>query len=110
MTLGEHITTLRKRKSLSQAVLGKQIGTSGDIIGRYERGVITPSIDVIIRMAETLDVSLDFLVGKISMEIDQSALKRLEDISKMPDDEKLSIFKVIDALIRDYKAKTTYAS
>ena len=110
MTLGEHITTLRKRKALSQAALGKQIGTSGDIIGRYERGVITPSIDVIIKMAEALDVSLDFLVGKISMEIDQSALKRLEDISKLPEEEKISIFKVIDALIRDYKAKTTYAS
>ena len=54
MTLGEHITTLRKRKSLSQAALGKQIGTSGDIIGRYERGVITPSIDVIIKMADAL--------------------------------------------------------
>ena len=110
MTLGEHITTLRKRKSLSQAALGKQIGTSGDIIGRYERGVITPSIDVIIKMAEALDVSLDFLVGKISMEVDQSALKRLEDISKLPEEEKKSIFKVIDALIRDYKAKATYAS
>lgn len=86
------------------------VGTSGGIIGKYERGVITPSIDVIIKMAEALDVSLDFLVGKISMEVDQSALKRLEDISKLPEEEKKSIFKVIDALIRDYKAKATYAS
>ncbi len=110
MTLGEHITTLRKRKGLSQAALGKSIGTSGDIIGRYEREVITPSIEVIIKIADALDVSLDYLAGKISMELDKSALDRLEDISKMPEEEKRSIFKVIDALIRDYKAKAAYAS
>jgi transcriptional regulator with XRE-family HTH domain len=110
MTLGEQITTLRKRKGLSQAALGKLIGTSGDIIGRYERGVITPSIDVMIKMADALEVSLDYLTGKISMELDKSALERLEDIAKMPEDEQESIFKVVDALIRDYKSKTTYAA
>ena len=109
MNLGEHITSLRKKKGLSQAALGKMVGTSGDIIGRYERGVISPSIDVIIKIAEALSISLDYLVGKISMEIDTSALQRLEDISKMPEEEKVSIFKVIDALIRDYKAKVAYS-
>jgi transcriptional regulator with XRE-family HTH domain len=64
MTLGEHIMLLRKQKSLSQAELSKKIGTSGDIIGRYERGVMTPSIEVIIRIADAFDVSMDFLVVK----------------------------------------------
>jgi transcriptional regulator with XRE-family HTH domain len=31
---------LRKKKGISQADLGKQIGASGDVIGRYERGLI----------------------------------------------------------------------
>jgi DNA-binding transcriptional regulator YiaG len=35
MTHGEHIMLLRKQKELSQAALGRAIGTSGDIIGRY---------------------------------------------------------------------------
>jgi len=109
MTLGEQITRLRKRKKLSQAALGQLIGTSGDIVGRYEREVITPSIEVMIKMADALEVSLDYLTGKISMELDQSAMARMEDIAKMPEDEQRSIFKVIDALIRDYKSKTTYA-
>jgi transcriptional regulator with XRE-family HTH domain len=37
MTFGEYIISLRKKKGISQADLGKAIGTSGDIIGRYER-------------------------------------------------------------------------
>jgi len=45
MTLGQHISTLRKQKKLSQNELGKKAGTSGDIIGRYERDEVKPSIE-----------------------------------------------------------------
>ena len=55
MTLGEHITLLRKKKGLSQADLGKAVGTSGDIIGRYERDEVKPSIEVVIKIADTLE-------------------------------------------------------
>jgi len=47
MELGDNMMLLRKKKGLSQADLGKLIGTSGDVIGRYERGDISPSIDVL---------------------------------------------------------------
>lgn len=33
MTLGQHITTLRKAKKLSQSELGKEVGTSGTLSG-----------------------------------------------------------------------------
>ena len=76
MTIGEHIMLLRKQKGLSQAELGKVIGTSGDVIGRYERDVITPSIDVIVNIADALEVSIDFLVGKTKMVLDGNTFKR----------------------------------
>ena len=88
MTLGEHIMLLRKQKGLSQAALGKQIGTSGDIIGRYERNIMIPSIEVIIKISDSLGVSIDYLVGKTSLELDESVLKRLEDISSLSDENK----------------------
>jgi transcriptional regulator with XRE-family HTH domain len=109
MTLGEHITLLRKKKGLSQADLGKAIGTSGDIIGRYERDEVKPSIEVVIKMADTLEVSLDYLVGKTNVEIDSKTLKRLQDIQKLSDDNRNQLFMVVDALIRDFKAKKAYA-
>jgi len=70
MTIGEHIILLRKRKKLSQAALGKTVGTSGVIIGLYERDIITISIEVIMKIADSLNVSIDFLVGKTSLELD----------------------------------------
>src|SRR3989339_45395 len=109
MTIGKNIMPLRKKKNLSQAELGKKIGTSGDVIGRYERNIITPSIDVIIKIADALNVSIDYLVGKTNLEIDKSTLKRLEDISRLNDDGKNFIFTMIDMALRDFKSKQNYA-
>ena len=108
MTLGEHIMLLRKSKSLSQSALGKMIDTSGDILGRYERNLISPSIDVAIKLADALEVSLDYLVGKTTMEIDNQALKRLEDISVLEQKDKEHLYATIDAFLRDAKTRVAY--
>lgn len=108
MTIGEHIMIIRKQKGLSQGELGKRIGTSGDIIGRYERGVITPSIEVIIKIADELQVSIDYLVGKTNLELDTTTVKRIEDIASLPAEEKKHVFKVLDSLLRDYKTQQAY--
>lgn len=55
-----------------------------------------------------LNVSIDFLVGKTSLELDNNILKRLEDISKLSPDEKDKIFMVIDTFLRDAKARAAY--
>ncbi len=109
MTLGEHITTLRKRKKLSQAELGKKIGTSGDIIGKYERDEVKPSIEVVVKIADTLDVSIDFLVGSTSLQIDKTTLNLLEDIFKLPENSKQYIFEHLNMMIRDFKTRKAYA-
>ena len=109
MKLGQQMTVLRRQKGLSQAELGKAIGTSGDIIGRYERDEVKPSIEVAVKIADTLEVSLDYLVGKILQEYDKNTLKRIEEISKLPDETRTQVFMVIDALIRDFKMRQSYS-
>lgn len=110
MTLGQHIASLRKSKSLSQSELGKRVGTSGDIIGRYERDEVKPSIEVIVRIADSLEVSIDYLVGKTDFELDKDTLKRIQDVSTLPVEEKRQVFMVIDALLRDFKTRQAYAT
>ena len=110
MTLGEQVTKLRKQKKLSQSDLGKKVGTSGDIIGRYERDEVKPSIEVASKIAKALDISLDYLVGNASTVVkDKKILERIEAIADMPTDNQNQIFNVIDALIRDYNAKKAYS-
>jgi transcriptional regulator with XRE-family HTH domain len=103
-------TTPSWGKKISQADLGKISGTSGDIIGRYERDIITPSIDVIIKVADALEVSIDFLVGKTNLELDNQTLKRIEEISILPADRKNYILSIIDMAIRDFKTQNAYSA
>lgn len=69
---------------------------------------MVPSIEVIIKIADALEVSIDYLVGKTTVQLDKATLKRLQDIQKLSDDNRTQLFMVIDALIRDFKAKKAY--
>jgi transcriptional regulator with XRE-family HTH domain len=110
MKLGDNMMLLRKKKGLSQADLGKLIGTSGDVIGRYERGDINPSIDVVANIAGALEISIDYLVGKTQIVMDKDAVERLEDISNLPEEKKNYVYGIIDMCLRDLKAKRVYAN
>ena len=110
MNIGSIVTRLRKENNLSREDLGKTVGTSGAVIGRYERNEITPSVEIANKIAKALDVSLDYLVGNNSVLVkDKKILERIEAIADMPNNEQAQIFNVIDALIRDYKAKKAYS-
>jgi hypothetical protein len=67
---------------------------------------------LVVRWLQTNDGKRDFLMSEDANEdaIDKDTLKRIKDIQKLPDDEKSKLFSVIDALVRDYKAKQAYAS
>jgi transcriptional regulator with XRE-family HTH domain len=108
---GNRLLTLRKQQGWSQPDLGKKIGTSGAIIGRYERGEITPSIGVARKLADAFGVTLDFLVGDKDVPNilqDQSMLVRWHDIDELEQVERERILSVLDSLVRDAKARQTY--
>ena len=110
-SFAKRIVDLRKERGWSQPELGKKIGTSGSIIGRYERGEMTPSVEVARKIAEAFGVTLDFLVndnGLPSALQDKDMIDRWEALSALPREERTRILFVIDALVRDAKARQTY--
>ncbi|MBN1185761.1 MAG: helix-turn-helix transcriptional regulator [Bacteroidales bacterium] len=110
MTFGERIISLRKKLKWSQDELAKKVGTSAPIIGRYERNEIKPSIETAKNIADSLGVTLDYLIGGAnSAVLDKNLLKRLEDIESLTqDDDKDKIYYFIDMAVRDAKAKQAY--
>lgn len=110
MTLGDKITMLRKQKSFSQGDLADKISVSRDAIGKYERGDIMPTADKAKKMADVLGVSLDFLMNDAAKEdaVDKDMLQRMQQLQKLPDTEKDKITSIIDAFIRDTRAKKAY--
>ncbi len=99
----------RKEEGMFREELAEKIGTSGPIVGRYERNDMMPSVEIATKISEALEVSLDFLVGKSSLLVkDASMLERLEDIAKLPATNQTELFNVMDAYLRDYRTSKAY--
>lgn len=62
MSVADRIKEARKAKHLTQADLGKQIGIAASTIDCYETGKRSPCISQIKLLAETLEVSSDWLM------------------------------------------------
>jgi len=109
MSLGQKIADLRKKKKISQNELGKRVGTSGDIIGRYEREEVKPSIEVASKIADELDTSLDFLMGKTNVELDKSIISRVVEIQNLPLEDKTHILYTIDGLLQNVRTRLAFS-
>jgi transcriptional regulator with XRE-family HTH domain len=104
-----NVFLVRKEKGLSREALADLVGTSAPIIGRYERNEMVPSVENAAKIAQALEVSLDYLIGKSSvMEKNKAMLERFEDIHCLPENKQNELFNVIDAYIRDFKTAKSY--
>lgn len=62
IALGKRIKNKRVEKNLTQEKLGEMCDLSPAHIGHIERGTRILSVDVLFRIAQTLDVSIDSLL------------------------------------------------
>lgn len=110
MSFSSRLILLRKNHNFSQTALANKVGIHQNVIGRYERGEARPSIELALKIANIFDVSLDYLVGKMDMEIDKDILNQVLTIQKLPDEERGHIIFTLKALLRDAKSRLAYAS
>ena len=92
MTLGERIKRLRQERNWSQAQLAQRLDIHQKQVSGYERNVHVPSVEVLIRLAELLDVSLDYLAfddreeaRNTSQIADLDLLRKMEAVDKLPE-------------------------
>jgi len=110
LNIGDKIIQLRKRDNLSQADLAAKIGASRTIIGNYERNENTPSIDILLKIAKTFNVSVDYIIGEGQLaNYDKEVIKRIEDIENLDSDTKQKLFFLIDNVIQNFKTKQAFS-
>ena len=104
------IQQLRKERGWSQPDLGEKSGISWQIIGRYEREEITPSIEVARKMAEAFNVLVDYLVSDRDLpdSLNGDMIARLRSLDELPLEDKDRILSLVDIMIRDTKAREAY--
>lgn len=58
---------LRKEKRLSQEDLGEVLNISGRTISYFEAGERTPSPEILTKLADIFNVSVDYLLGRTNL-------------------------------------------
>ncbi|MFT5736471.1 MAG: hypothetical protein ACI9SG_000812 [Maribacter sp.] len=61
------------------------------------------------KIADALEVSVDFLIGKTNLLLDKDAVDRLIKISELNIENKAFILNMIDMALRDFKTKKAYS-
>lgn len=63
MIIGERVKQTRISKGYTQEELGNLLGVSKVSICGYEKGTRTPSTDMLVKLTETLGITIDYLFG-----------------------------------------------
>lgn len=86
---GEGISSLRKARDMTQFELADLVGTSRQLIRRYETGESFPEMSVLTKIAEVLKISLSELIGTgnpTEAEVEILLAATSDKISEIPDE------------------------
>jgi transcriptional regulator with XRE-family HTH domain len=94
---------------MTQADLGKALGVHQKQVSAYERGVHIPSTEVLIKIAEVFNVTLDYLAfeakgqpAKLNIQ-DRELLRRFEVLDRLSDKEKELAKEILDLVILKHR-------
>jgi transcriptional regulator with XRE-family HTH domain len=111
ISVGKQIQDLRKANNLNQSQLAEKIGVSLTQLQRYENKGVQPPADILNKLADVLNTSVDFLINGNTSQKAQATLKdtdllqQFKAVDLMPDEDKQVIKKLIDAFITKGKLK-----
>jgi transcriptional regulator with XRE-family HTH domain len=96
---------VRKQKKLSQEGLANEAGINSNHLSRLERGVFQPSIEVLKKLALTLEVNVDSLLSnededRPDVSIQNKELsERIRLIDQLEPEDQQAIMRVIDSML-----------
>lgn len=91
--LGNRIRVAREKKGITQETLAERINISPSHISVIERGVKTVRIDTVVRIANELDVSADYLLQDLVKRSRESQL--LSSIMDLPETDRSRLLNAV---------------
>ena len=87
-SMGQRITSLREDRGWTQKELADRAGISSAFVSDVENDKRNPSTDVLLRIAEALGASMDFIAtGRTGLEITRQPLIIPPELAKAADEE-----------------------
>ncbi len=106
--LSEKLKQARKQKGITQGQLSQKIGADIQRISKYERGILIPTTEIMIKLSNALDVSLDYLLkndknrvtGKVK---DAELIDQFVQVDALPDQDRHMLKALLDAFIKKHQ-------
>ncbi len=111
MPLSGQIRKLRAERRWSQNDLARRLGTNdAAAISRYENGKMTPTVEVVVRLAEIFGVSTDYLLidgapRRPFGDAGDELTERIGMASRLPATDKAAIAHIIDGLLANNRIR-----
>lgn len=88
MSFAERLQELREDRGITRKDLAAKLNITVSALGMYEQGRREPNLEMLVRLADCFDVTLDFLVGRSFNEEETKniieALHLKNQIDKLP--------------------------
>lgn len=101
----ERLKQLREAKNLTQLRLAMELNVSQETISGYEIGKAVPPADMLVKLADTLDTSVDYILGRTDIkstlrasELSEQEAEILTILRKQPEDKRIFVFDLIKGL------------
>jgi transcriptional regulator with XRE-family HTH domain len=101
----ERLKQLREAKNLTQLRLAMELNVSQETISGYEIGKAVPPAEMLVKLADTLDTSVDYILGRTDIkstlrasELSEQEAEILTILRKQPEDKRIFVYDLIKGL------------
>ena len=106
-TIAQRLVRLRKEAGLSQAQMAEKLGLSQPVVSDYERGASRLHGELILKVAEILNVSADELLGKETNKPKARPTGKVqqvfEEVSNLPRRQQDKVVEFVSAFVRQQR-------
>ncbi len=111
MDLHNKIKSIREDKNLKQIEVAEHIGVDKSAYSKIEKGLRSVTVDELYKMAQLFNMTIDNIInfeGNYPKEVtieDKTAVEQMQLIQQLDEEDKQTIFKLIDKMLTTKKFK-----
>ncbi len=115
MILADNIKEIREEKNLKQIEVATHIGVDKSAYSKIEKGSRALTVEELQKMAQLFNMTTDQIInydGKIPQEVvieDKTATEQMRLIQQLDEEDKQTIFRLIEKMLTNKKFKDFFA-
>ena len=99
--IGSRLKVIRNNKGMTQEQLSEMVGINSKYLSSIERGKENPTLNMIIKISESLDATIDDIFKDIEIEDPKNRLRLINETLNRANDEQLKlVFHIVSAIIK----------